>query len=163
ATNDAAIVAVTEQGMVMKMESDLNRFRKIVRGKIKDELRRFISNGDLIGRQGRKTVTIPLPRIDIPHFQFGDGQQGGVGQGEGGDQVQKGDPQEQPGEGEAGNQPGEHALEVDVSMEELAQILGEELELPRIEDKGRKNIDSKQYKYTGILKQGPESLRHFKR
>jgi len=69
--------------MPMRMESDLNRFRKIVRGKIKKELRRFISSGDLIGRQGKKQVTIPLPRIDIPHFQFGSNQQGGVGQGEG--------------------------------------------------------------------------------
>ena len=43
--------------MPMRMESDLNRFRKIVRGKIKKELRRFISSGDLIGRQGKKQVT----------------------------------------------------------------------------------------------------------
>jgi uncharacterized sporulation protein YeaH/YhbH (DUF444 family) len=149
----------------MKMESDLNRFRKIVRGKIKGELRKFISNGELIGRQGKKTISIPLPRIDIPHFQFGDNKGGGVGQGEGqvGDQVGQGDPQEQPGEGEAGNQEGQHTLEVDVSLEDLAQILGEELELPNIQDKGRKNIESRQLKYSGILKQGPESLRHFKR
>jgi uncharacterized sporulation protein YeaH/YhbH (DUF444 family) len=147
----------------MRMESDLNRFRKIVRGKVKKELRRFISSGDLIGRQGKKTVTIPLPRIDIPHFQFGSDQQGGVGQGEGevGDQVGQGEPQ--PGEGQAGDGEGQHSLEVDVTLEELAQILGEELELPNIENKGKKNIDDKQYKYTGILKQGPESLRHFKR
>jgi len=52
---------------------------------------------------------------------------------------------------------------VDVSLEELAQILGEELELPNIENKGKKNIEDKEYKYTGVLKQGPESLRHFKR
>lgn len=147
----------------MKMESDLNRFRKIVRGKIKDELRRFISSGDLIGRQGKKTVTIPLPRIDIPHFQFGSNEQGGVGQGKGdvGDEVGEGEPQ--PGEGEAGDQEGQHSLEVDVSLEELAQILGEELELPNIENKGKKNIDDRQYKYSGVLKQGPESLRHFRR
>ena len=44
----------------MKMESDLNRFRKIVRGKIKKELRKFVSNGDLIGRQGKKNITIPV-------------------------------------------------------------------------------------------------------
>jgi len=147
----------------MKMEADLNRFRKIVRGKIKKELRRFISSGDLIGRQGKKIVTIPLPRIDIPKFQFGDNQQGGVGQGEGevGDEVSNGKPQ--PGQGAAGDQEGQHVLEVDVSLEELAQILGEELELPNIENKGKKNIDDRQYRYTGILKQGPESLRHFKR
>jgi uncharacterized protein len=151
--------------MPMKMESDLNRFRKIVRGKIKEELHRFISNGDLIGRQGDKTITIPLPRIDIPHFQFGNNEDGGVGQGDGevGDPA-SGDPQQkQEGSGEAGNEEGQHELEVDVTLEELAQILGEELELPNIEDKGRKNVQSKQLKYTGVLKQGPESLRHFKR
>ena len=147
----------------MKMESDLNRFRKIVRGKIKGELRRFIANGDLIGRQGKKLVTIPLPRIDIPHFQFGSGEQGGVGQGEGqvGDAMGQGQPQ--PGEGEAGNQEGKHSLEVDVSLEELASILGEELELPNIENKGKKNVEDRYVKYTGILRQGPESLRHFKK
>jgi uncharacterized sporulation protein YeaH/YhbH (DUF444 family) len=149
--------------MAMHMESDLNRFRKIVRGKVKKELRRFISSGDLIGRQGKKTVTIPLPRIDIPHFQFGNGEKGGVGQGEGdvGDSVGQGDPQ--PGQGEAGEGEGQHSLEVDVTLEELAQILGEELQLPNIENKGKKNIEDKQYKYTGVLRQGPESLKHFKR
>lgn len=147
----------------MRMESDLNRFRKIVRGKIKKELRRFISSGDLIGRQGKKQVTIPLPRIDIPHFQFGSSEQGGVGQGEGeeGDQVGQGEPE--PGEGKAGDGQGQHNIEVDVTLAELAEILGEELELPNIENKGKKNIEDKQVKYTGILKQGPESLRHFKR
>ena len=149
--------------MPMKMESDLNRFRKIVRGKIKKELRRFVSSGDLIGRQGKKKVSIPLPRIDLPKFQFGDNQKGGVGQGQGevGDPIGQGEPQ--PGEGQAGEQEGNHSLEVDVTLEELAEILGEELELPNIENKGKKNIEDKEYKYTGILKQGPESLRHFKR
>lgn len=148
----------------MKMESDLNRFRKIVRGKIKQELRRFVSNGDLIGRQGKKSVTIPIPRIDLPQFRFGDGQGGGVGQGEGevGDEVgQNGQPQ--PGKGEAGDQAGEHTMDVDVTLEDLAQILSEELELPNIEEKGQKNIQSRHYKYSGIQFHGPESLRHFKR
>lgn len=146
------------------MESDLNRFRKIVRGKIKQELRRFISNGELIGRQGKKNITIPLPRIEIPRFQFGGQPQGGVGQGSGeaGDEVGQGEEQ-QPGEGQAGEGEGQHSLEVDVTFEELAQILGEELQLPNIENKGKRNIEDKEYKYTGILKQGPESLRHFKR
>lgn len=50
-----------------------------------------------------------------------------------------------------------------MSMEELAQILGEELALPRIEPKGKKNIVATKDKYTGIRQSGPESLRHFKR
>jgi uncharacterized sporulation protein YeaH/YhbH (DUF444 family) len=149
--------------MPNNMESDLNRFRKIVRGKIKQELRRFIANGELIGRQGKKIVSIPLPRIDLPRFQFGNGEDGGVGQGKGdvGDDVGQGEPQ--PGQGEAGDGEGQHALEVDVSLEELASLLSEELELPNIENKGKKNVESKHYKYTGIVNQGPESLRHFKK
>ena len=48
-------------------------------------------------------------------------------------------------------------------MEELAAILGEELALPRIEPRGKKNIVTTRDKYTGIRQAGPESLRHFKR
>jgi uncharacterized sporulation protein YeaH/YhbH (DUF444 family) len=147
----------------MKMEGDVSRFRRIVRGKIKENLKRFISSGELIGRQGKKKVSIPLPRIDLPHFQFGNNDQKGVGQGEGepGDPLNQGQPQ--PGQGEAGEGEGQHGMEVDVSFEELADILGEELGLPRLEDKGKKNITTKKYRYHGILRNGPESLRNFKR
>jgi uncharacterized sporulation protein YeaH/YhbH (DUF444 family) len=149
--------------MPNNMESDLNRFRKIVRGKIKQELRRFIANGELIGRQGKKIVSIPLPRIDLPRFQFGSGDEGGVGQGKGDVGEDVGQGEQQPGQGEAGDGEGQHALEVDVSLEELASLLSEELELPNIENKGKKNVESKHYKYTGIVTKGPESLRHFKK
>src|SRR5205823_8841950 len=87
---------------------------------------------------------------------------GGVGQGEG----QPGDPLTAPqGEGQsgAGDQPGGHILEVELSMEELAEILGEELALPRIQPRGKKNIVTTHDKYTSIRQTGPESLRHFKR
>lgn len=147
----------------MKMEGDINRFRRIIRGKIKQNLKRFISSGELIGRQGKKKVSIPLPRIDLPRFIFGDKQQQGVGQGEGepGDPLDQGKPQ--PGQGEAGDTEGQHGMEVDVSFEELADILGEELGLPHLEDKGKKNITIREYHYRGILRTGPESLRNFKR
>ena len=108
-------------------------------------------------------VTIPVPQIEIPHFKFGEKEQGGTGQGDGkpGDPVGQGDPQ--PGDGEAGNQPGEHLLEVDLTLQELAEILGEQLELPKIEPRGHKTVKSKTERYTGIANQGPNSLRHFKR
>ncbi len=147
----------------MKMESDLNRFHKIVRGKIKKELRRFISNGDLIGKQGKKLVTIPLPRIDIPRFSFGSNEKSGIGQGDGkvGDEI--GQAPGQDGAGQAGEAEGKHSLEVDISLEELASLLGEELELPNIEKKGKKNLSNEEVRYSGILKQGPESLHNFRR
>jgi len=48
-------------------------------------------------------------------------------------------------------------------MEELAAILGEELSLPRIEPRGKKNVVTEKDKYSSIRRVGPESLRHFKR
>ncbi|MDD5306606.1 MAG: DUF444 family protein [Deltaproteobacteria bacterium] len=149
--------------MFLKIHQDHARFRQIVKGRVREELRKFISNGELIGREGGKTVSVPVPQIDIPRFRFGERQQGGVGQGEGepGDPLSEGEGEE--GAGEAGDKEGEHILEVDISIEELAEILGEELELPNIEDKGKDRVVSTRDRYVGIKRVGPESLRHFKR
>src|SRR5438046_1717491 len=150
--------------MALRIDPDHRRFRDIVRGKIKQDLRKYVSQGELIGRKGKDLVSIPLPQINIPRFRFGSKGQGGVGQGEGevGDSLGKGDPNAD-GTGKAGDRPGEHALEVELSLEELAQILGEELHLPRIEPKGKQRIISQKDRYVGIRRTGPESLRHFKR
>ena len=43
------------------------------------------------------------------------------------------------------------------------EILGDELELPRIEPKGKANVTQEKARYTSIRRSGPESLRHFKR
>jgi len=148
--------------MVRRIEQDHQRFRHIVRGRIKRDLRKYISKGELLGRQGKETISIPIPQIELPRFTFDSGQQGGVGQGDG----EPGDPMDGDGEsgaGEAGEGEGEHSLEVDVQLDELAQILGEELELPNIEPRGNADVVAERDKYTGIRRVGPESLRHFKR
>jgi uncharacterized protein len=149
--------------MVDKIDRDQNRFREIVRGKIRSNLRKYITNGEMIGRKGRDLVSIPVPQLDIPHFRYGDNGRGGVGQGDGeaGQPVGKGDPGD--GKGEAGADPGAHILEVDITLEELAAILGDQLELPRIEPKGRKSLKQEKTRYSSIRRVGPESLRHFKR
>lgn len=146
----------------MPIREDHSRFRDIVKGKIKEDLKKYVSHGEMIGKRENEFVKIPIPSIDIPTFRYGPKQKGGVGQGNGkaGDGV--GDPQEGSGQGQAGSDPGEHVLEVDLSIDELAEILGEKLELPRIQPKGSKNIETIKTKYTGLAPIGPESLRHFK-
>ena len=151
--------------MSQKIDLDYRRFRQIIRGKIKDNLRKYISHGEMIARKGKDTVSIPIPSVDIPRFKHGSKQQGGVGQGDGevGDSL-GGDGQEGPGgQGEAGDRPGDHLLEVELSIDELAEILGEELALPRIEPKGSKKLVTQKDRYSGIRSTGPESLRHFRR
>src|SRR5260221_2832721 len=150
--------------MSQKIDLDHGRFRQIIRGKIKQNLRKYISQGEMIARKGKDTVAIPLPSVDIPHFKHGDKQQGGVGQGDGdvGDALGQG--QDQPGQGhEAGDRPGDHLIDIEVSLQELAEIMGEELELPRIQPKGTEKIVAWKDKYSGIRNTGPESLRHFRR
>lgn len=149
--------------MSQRIDLDHGRFRQIIRGKIKSNLRKYISQGEMIARKGKDTVSIPIPQVDLPRFKWGDKQGGGVGQGDGqpGDPVGKG--QEKPGQGEAGDRPGEHMAELEVSLAELAEIMGEELELPRIQPKGSEKIIAWKDKYTGIRTTGPESLRHFRR
>jgi uncharacterized protein len=150
--------------MIAKIEQDTSRFRQIVRGKVRQSLRKYMSSGELIGRQGRDLVSIPIPQVELPQFRFGRQQGGGVGQGDGESGTPVGfDPDQLGGGDEAGNLPGQHILEVEVSLEELAEILGDELELPNIEPRGRENIESRVDRYTGIRRVGPESLRHFKR
>ena len=151
--------------MIMKIERDQRRFRQIVRGRIRQNLRKYVTHGEMIGRKGRDLVSIPVPQLDVPHFRFGDNGAGGVGQGDGeeGQPIAKGgDPKN--GKGPAGSDPGGgHLLEVDISLEELAAILGDELELPRIEPRGQASIIQEKSKYNSIRQTGPESLRHFKR
>jgi sporulation protein YhbH len=147
--------------MAQRIDKDHARFKQIVRGRIKKELKRYMSNGELIGRKGKRFVSIPIPQIEIPRFKYGSNKAKGVGQGEGesGTPVDTGEE----GYGFAGDKPGKHILEVDVPLEELAKLMGEELELPNIQPKGKKSLITEKERYTGIYRAGPESLRHFKR
>jgi hypothetical protein len=142
--------------MVLGIENDLNRFKEIVRGRVRKDLKRYMSTDELIGKQGKKVVSIPIPEIRVPRLRYGPNEAGGVGQGEG----EKGD---DAGVGQAGDQPGEHELEAEVTLEELAEIMGEELELPRIQPRGHHDVASHKTRYTGISVIGPESLRHVRR
>ncbi len=145
--------------MALQIDKDHQRFRRIVKGKIREDLRKFLTRSELLGREGRKYISIPIRGIDIPHFRYGDNNDSGVGRGEGnaGDEV-SGD-----GVGPGGEQEGQHVLEVEVGLDELAEILGEELKLPRIQPKGKHRITAERDRYSGVRQSGPESLRHFKR
>ncbi len=147
------------------IKRDHARFRKIIRGKVRDNLGKYISEGEIPSPKGDKNYKIPMPSIETPRFRFGEQQQGGLGQGQGkrGEYVDGPEDGEQTGPGKAGNQEGEKARDVELSLEELASILGEKLELPNIQPKGRKTLLSTTNKYKSIGTVGPNSLKHFKR
>jgi len=149
---------------VYRMERDRARFRDIVRGRLRKDLRKYLSTSELLGRQGKNVISIPVPQIELPRFRFGENDGQGVGQG-GGDEGRQadGDGAEGEGAGSAGDQAGQHILEVEVELEELAQMLGSELELPSIQPRGTRQLSTEGGRYTGIRSEGPNSLRHFRR
>lgn len=147
--------------MSFKIDTDVNRFKDIIRNKVKHNLGKYVSSDHLLGQQGAKSIKIPIHNIDLPRFTYGG--LGGVGQGEG----EIGDPIDGSGKQGtskgAGNEHKEHAFEAEFTPEDLAQMLGEELVLPDIQDKGHGKIKSTNTRYTGIRRTGPESLKSFKR
>ncbi len=149
--------------MVKKIEKDVARFYQIAKGKIRKDLGKYIGKTELIGRKGRELVSIPVPQIELPRFRFDPSQAGGVGQGEGKAGTPVGFDPDGDGNGKAGDMPGQHLREVEISLTELAGMLGEELELPRIEPKGKNEIHTQKDKYSTIRNTGPASLRNFKR
>ena len=150
--------------MTRAIERDMGRFNEIVRGRIRKDLKKYVNHGEMIGRKGREMVSIPVPNIEIPHFRHGQKGSGGTGQGEGevGQPIGKGQ-DEGDGTGQAGSDPGSHVREVEVSLDELAEMLSEELELPNIVPKGTQSLKTRKDKYNTISRVGPDSLRHFKR
>jgi uncharacterized sporulation protein YeaH/YhbH (DUF444 family) len=147
------------------IKRDHSRFRKIVKGKIRDNLKKYVSSGEMPVHKGGGVFRVPMPRIDTPRFKFGSRGEGGTGQGQGeaGDPVDGQGQPGKPGQGEAGEGEGNKELELELSLDELAQILGEELALPNIEPKGKKSLESTIDRYTSIGTTGPDSLKHFKR
>src|SRR5476651_2161103 len=102
--------------MILKIEKDHQRFRQIVKGRIRDDLRKFLTKGELIGKEGKHLISIPVRGIELPHFRYGDNN-GGVGAGEGkeGETIGKGQEKSQ-----GGTAAGQHLMEVDLSLDELA-------------------------------------------
>ena len=72
-----------ETRMTTRIRRDVTRFREIVRGKIRDNMRKYVTHGEMIGRKGKDLVSIPVPQLDVPHFRYGNNKSGGVGQGDG--------------------------------------------------------------------------------
>ena len=143
----------------MGIVEDKNRFLDIVKGKVRDNLKKYVSHGNIIGKQEDKFIKIPMPEIDLPTFRYGSKDNKGVGQGNG-----KGEGDQVPGDGlsEPGKDAGEHDYNVELSLEDLAQILGESLSLPRLEPKGMKEVQTTKRKYNSISNIGPMGLKNFK-
>ncbi len=145
---------------------DQERHKERVKDAIKKNLGSIVSNESIILSNGRKQVKIPMRALDEYKFRFDHQKKKHVGQGDGKTQVgdvigrenQKGQGQGPgKGPGEPGTSPGQDYYEADVDIDEIAALIFEDLQLPFLEEKAKKEIPSRTTKFTEIRRVGAMS------
>ena len=148
--------------MPKRIQEDHKKFRDVVSGRTRKELKRLIKSGAIVRQRPKGgKVTISIPQIDIPHFVHGDTGEGiGRGPGKEGDTIGR-DPQ--PGKGnKAGDQEGE-GINISIDMDDVLKFMEEELKLPFMKPKPNETFEEVKIKYNDISRVGPNSLRHTRR
>lgn len=132
--------------------------------KVKDALRRnladAVSEQALITSDGKKIVRVPIRSLDEYKFRFDRGNEENVGAGDGnsrvGDVLERYGQARGPGRGPgAGEEPGVDYYEAEISMEELAALVFEDLHLPNLAPKRLQELESEAVRFTDIRKTGP--------
>jgi sporulation protein YhbH len=123
---------------------DRLRHREKVHQSIRENIADIIAEESIIGRDRDRIIKVPIRGIKEYRFIYGENEPG-VAQAEGevspGDVIEDGG-QRQKGEGRAGNLPGVDYYETDVTLDELINIMFEDLELPDLERKKLREIES---------------------
>jgi sporulation protein YhbH len=124
---------------------DRTRHRQKVRESIRTNIADIIAEESIIGKDKDKIIKVPLRGVKEYRFVYGDNAPG-VGQGDGntepGQVVGKAGT-EGPGGDRAGDRPGVDYYETDVTLEELIDIMFEDLELPDLDRKALREIESR--------------------
>jgi sporulation protein YhbH len=124
---------------------DRLRHRQKVRESIRGNIADIIAEESIIGKDKDKIIKVPLRGVKEYRFIYGENTPG-VGQGEGdteaGQVVGKVGAEGSSGGDRAGDRPGVDYYETDVTLEELIDIMFEDLELPDLERKALREIES---------------------
>jgi hypothetical protein len=139
---------------------DRLRHRQKVRESIRENIADIIAEESIIGKHKDRVIKVPLRGIKEYRFVYGENAPGAAqGDGEtrpgqvvgkaGKEGVGKGDER-------AGDRPGVDYYETDVTLEELIEIMFEDLELPNLERRALREIQSersskrKGYRHVGV-------------
>ncbi|WJW66633.1 sporulation protein YhbH [Candidatus Chlorohelix allophototropha] len=137
---------------------DQTRHKEKIKEAIKKNLSDIVSEENIILSDGKKTIKVPIRSLEEYRFRYDHNQSKGVGQGEGNSKVGDVIGQDQ-GDGsgkgkEAGDQPGVDYYEAEVSIDELAELIFEDLGLPNLEEKKHQELESESVRFTDVRKVG---------
>jgi uncharacterized sporulation protein YeaH/YhbH (DUF444 family)/intein/homing endonuclease len=142
-----------------KGQIDQERHKEKIREAIKKNLGDIVSEESIILSDGKKMVRVPIRSLDEYRFRYDPGRQQHAGQGNGkskiGDVVAQ-DPRPGKGKkGDAGKDPGYDYYEAEITMEELAAMIFEDLGLPNLEQKRQQELQTDAVRFTDVRKKGP--------
>jgi sporulation protein YhbH len=138
---------------------DQERHKERVKEAIKRNLGSIVSNEAIILSDGKRTVKVPIRALDEYKFRFDYRKKKHVGQGDGktrvGDVIaREGQPGQGQGGGQAGQTGGEEYYEAEVNIDEIAALIFEDLQLPFLEEKAKKAVQSKTTRFNEIRRTG---------
>jgi len=151
------------KSIVDRASSDRARHKKKIEKAIKESIKDVIADESIIGQNGKKKIRVPIRGIKEYRFVYGSNENnktvgsGGThglkrGQKIGKKRADKG---QQQGTGQPSNQKGDEYYDVEVTLEELAEYLFNDLELPDLEKKqfrfvSQESVKRKGYRFKGI-------------
>jgi len=148
------------KGVSDRSGSDRQRHKEKIDRAIKDGIHNIVADESIIGQDGKKKIKIPVKGIKEYRFVYGDNEnKKNVGSAQGkdiakGQKVGSKDKGQPAKPNKAGNSEGEEYYEVEITLEELANYLFDDLKLPNMEKRKIKNIAEKSYKRHGYRKKG---------
>ncbi len=123
-----------------------------------------MSEENIILSDGKRIIKVPIRSLEEYRFRYDDNTGKNAGSGEGDSQVgdvigrtggqKKGAGK---GRGPAGEEPGVDYYDAEVSVDEIAALIFEDLGLPNLQEKRLKEIESEAISFTDIRKKGAMS------
>ncbi len=147
-----------------KGPQDQQRHKERIKDAIKQNLPGIVSEENIILSDGKRIIKVPIRSLEEYRFRYDDESGKNAGSGDGDSQVgdvigRTGGQKKGPGKGQgpAGEEPGVDYYEAEVSVDEIAALIFEDLGLPNLQEKRLKEIESETIKFTDIRKKGAMS------
>lgn len=150
---------VPDWSLQRKGAMDQRRHLDKIREALKERLDDLIADESLITSDGQRMVKVPIRSLQQYKFRFNPWQGDHVGQAEGkpGDvlgRLPKGTQTPQPGKESPGEVPGVDYIEADVSVEDIAHLLFEELGLPYLKPKPQATFPQPTWRFNDVSRKG---------
>lgn len=158
--SDDIVVSREDWSLHRKGYLDQSRHKEKVQEAVKKQLGDLIVDESIILSDGNKAMKIPMRSLEEFRFRYDYNKRNHTGQGskkmKNGDILARESPRKQgasngPG---AGEEPGVDIYEAEVTYDDLAAILFEELQLPNLDDKKRPLIAHDKPEFKDIRKKG---------